>query len=229
MAGEVGRRVREMHKHDQGREARRRALPRARARGLRLGPRHARRRRSSAATELLGRPMSRRARSTSSGTSGRRVGRLVGVREGDLPETWPEFRGLLRRGWSPNGSSGPEAVDDVLESLDRPGAAAAAVPAASAAMEGRARPGRSRRSPWSRPACCRRVLRDRFGIEWTARDEQRRFAAVGRGIARRDAADAAARCATSARATCAGAARRSPAATSPTPHRRPATRRDGLA
>ena len=126
---------------DQGREPRRHPLPRARARGLRLGPRD---------------PDRGHASPPASASSGRRprrerdrlyaeympLGRLVGVRPGDLPETRAEFHDYVETMIAER-LVRHETVDAPALPARPPGAARAAGDRpALAAAAGRARRGR---------------------------------------------------------------------------------------
>jgi uncharacterized protein (DUF2236 family) len=111
----------------------------------------------------------------------RPVGRLVGVRLEDLPETWGDFQVYLHE-MVESTLERTEAVVDVLDSLSNP--AAPPVPAVR-----RERIWKLLRGPVARPGetatlgLLPPVLRERFGIEWT-RWRQREFDAAA-AISRR--------------------------------------------
>jgi len=174
MAGEVGRRVRQMHRYIKGVKPdgeRYHALePEAYAwvhatlaDGVVRGHR------------LLARPMNR-GQIDEFWADWRRVGRLVGVRTRDLPETWPEFEDYFDRMVNER-LERTEAVDEVLEALDDPArppvkfigdrgwklARFPAIKSTSLVTAGLLAP----------------VLRDRFGIPWGA-GRERRFKAVAK-------------------------------------------------
>jgi uncharacterized protein (DUF2236 family) len=100
----------------------------------------------------------------------RRSGRLIGVRERDLPGTWGEFRDyfddMVEHRLVDN-----EAVQDVLDAIRRP-----APPPIPLMREGvwRLLSLPSARTLWLTTAgLLPPVLRARFGIPWSARDERR--------------------------------------------------------
>ena len=106
----------------------------------------------------------------------RRVGRLVGVRSRDLPETWPEFERYFDR-MVEERLERTDAVDDVLSSLDSPakpplrflgdtGWKVASFPAIKS-ME------------LTTAGLLPPILRERFGITWTDKEE-RRFRALAK-------------------------------------------------
>jgi uncharacterized protein (DUF2236 family) len=116
LAGETGRRIREMHKQ---------------IKGVRDGERyHALEPEAYAwvhATlahsivrghQLLGRPMSE-ARIECFYEEWRRSGRLIGLRERDLPEGWPEFCSYFER-MTAERLERTQAVGEVLEALENP-------------------------------------------------------------------------------------------------------------
>jgi uncharacterized protein (DUF2236 family) len=174
VAAEVGRRVRKMHRGIKGRkpdgEPYHALEPEAYAwvhatlgDGVVRGHR------------LLGRPMSQE-EIDAYWADWRRVGRLVGVRSRDLPETWPEFEGYFDRMVNER-LERTDAVGDVLESLDSPakpplrflgdtGWKVASFPAIKS-ME------------LTTAGLLPPVLRERFGIEWTDKEE-RRFRALAK-------------------------------------------------
>lgn len=106
----------------------------------------------------------------------RRVGRLVGVRSRDLPESWPEFEEYFDSMVSERLEM-TEAVADVLESLDSPtkpplrflgdtGWKVASFPAIKSTR-------------LTTAGLLPPVLRERFGIEWGPKQE-RRFQALAK-------------------------------------------------
>lgn len=106
----------------------------------------------------------------------RRVGRLVGVRSRDLPETWPEFEDYFET-MANERLELTDAVEDVLESLDSPtkpplrflsdtGWKVASFPAIKSTR-------------LTTAGLLPAVLRRRFGIEWTQKEE-RRFHALAK-------------------------------------------------
>ena len=174
LASEVGRRVRQMHRYIKGVKPdgeRYHALePEAYAwvhatlaDGVVRGHR------------LLARPMSRDEIEVYWG-EWRRVGRLVGIRTRDLPETWSEFETYFDEMVNDR-LERTSAVDEVLESLDDPArpplsflgdrgwkvARFPAIKSTSLVTAGMLPP----------------VLRERFGIPWSA-GRARRFKAVAK-------------------------------------------------
>jgi uncharacterized protein (DUF2236 family) len=169
MAAEVGRRVRQMHRGIKGVKPdgeRYHALePEAYAwvhatlgDGVVRGHR------------LVGRPMTD-AQIDEYWRDWKHVGRLVGVRTRDLPDTWPEFEEYFDRMVNERLEK-TAAVEDVLEALDSPAkpplrflgdtgwkiASFPAIKSTTLVTVGMLPP----------------VLRERFGLEWSAK-EQRRF------------------------------------------------------
>ena len=117
LAGETGRRIREMHKQIKG----------VRGDGVRyhaLEPEayawvHATLAHSIVrGHQLLGRPMSE-ARIECFYEEWRRGGRLIGLRERDLPEGWPDFCSYFERMASER-LERTQAVGEVLETLEKP-------------------------------------------------------------------------------------------------------------
>jgi uncharacterized protein (DUF2236 family) len=106
----------------------------------------------------------------------RRVGRLVGVRSRDLPETWAEFEDYFDT-MVEECLERTDAVDDVLEALDSPtkpplrflgdaGWKIASFPAVKSTR-------------LTTAGLLPPVLRERFGITWTEKEE-RRFHALAK-------------------------------------------------
>ena len=106
----------------------------------------------------------------------RRLGRLVGVREGDLPESWPElleyFDGMVERELQDT-----EAAQDVIAALRDP-----AAPPLPLLREGA---WRLVRWPWTRAGALATigmmppVLHERLGVPWSP-TKQLRFRALAR-------------------------------------------------
>jgi uncharacterized protein (DUF2236 family) len=119
--------------------------------------------------EVFGRPMDR-SEIDEFWVEWRRQGRLVGVREGDLPDAWPEFETyfdrMVERELGDN-----EAVQDVLAALTAP-----ARPPLPLLGE---RTWRIARLPAVRSTALATIgflpplLRERFGVQWTPREERR--------------------------------------------------------
>ncbi len=122
---------------------------------------------------LLGREMSR-SQVDEFWHDWRKVGRLVGVRSRDLPETWPEFEDYFDR-MVDERLERTEAVVDVVESLDDP--ARPPVPFLGERGWKVARYPAIRSTALITAGLLPAVLRDRFGIPWS-RGRERRFAAV---------------------------------------------------
>ncbi len=109
----------------------------------------------------------------------RRLGRLIGVRERDLPETWPEFREYFDEMTSAE-LVRTESVGRVLGSI---GEAPPPVPVPGAIW-------RALQLPMSRILWLGGVgllspeMRERFEIRWSRRDERdyRAFGAISRGL-----------------------------------------------
>ena len=147
----------------------------------------------------------------------RRGGRLIGVRERDLPESWAEFGEYFDR-MVEERLERTAAVDEVLEALEGPDQPRLPfLPESGVAR--RPHPGHAPDLPGHRRSARAEAARTLRG-QLDARQGEP-AAGPRRRLASRDAAAAADRCATSAPATCAGGTRRSPAAT---PLRRRASR-----
>ena len=104
----------------------------------------------------------------------RRLGRVVGVREGELPETWPEFR-LYFDEMVDEKLELTEAVGDVLESLRDP--ARPPLPGLGDTAWRVARFPAARAMPLVTAGLLPAVLRERFGLDWSSGHE-RRFRAL---------------------------------------------------
>ena len=106
----------------------------------------------------------------------RRMGRLVGVRYEDLPETWPEllayFDEMVERELEDT-----EAAQDVLASLADP--AAPPLPWMRESVWRIARWPSTKAGSLATLGMLPPVLRERLGVEWTA-SQQRRFRALAR-------------------------------------------------
>ncbi len=162
LAGEMGRRIREMHKHIKGvkpgGEHYHALEPEAYAWV------HATLAHSIVRThELLGTPIP-------SGeidvfyAEWRRSGRLIGVREGDLPETWAEFGEYFER-MVRERLERTAAVDEVLESLAAP--TRPELPFLPEAAWRLARIPAAHQITLVTGGLLPPLLRDRFGVEWT--------------------------------------------------------------
>ena len=139
------------------------------------------------------------------------VGRLIGVPAGELPERWADFRAYFDR-MVDERLEDNETVHTVLRTLARPKRAAAADAERPALARGEPRRwGGSGRSPPS--ACSRRASAS--GSAFAGRGAGGRAAGARGGVASGDAADARLRFAASGPPTCTGAGRRSTAATWP--------------
>ena len=100
----------------------------------------------------------------------RRVGRLVGVRTRDLPETWPEFEAYFDR-MVEERLENTEAVQDVLESLDSPAKPPLRFLGETGWKVARFPAIKSTRLVTG--ALLPQVLRDRFDFPWTEKDARR--------------------------------------------------------
>jgi uncharacterized protein (DUF2236 family) len=109
----------------------------------------------------------------------RRMGRLVGVREEDLPETWEEFGAYFDRMVEEHLEDN-SAVQDVLESMAAP--PPPPLPFLGGAAWRLARIAPARMTSLATVGMLPPVLRSRFGIKWTRGKERqlRAFAAVSR-------------------------------------------------
>lgn len=174
MAAEIGRRVREMHKRIKGVKPdgeRYHALePEAYAwvhatlaDAIITGHRHFGRRMSHAEIESFW-------------ADWRRNGRLVGVREGDLPEGWSAFREYFDR-MVEERLEDNQAVRDVLETLSEP--ATPPLPFLNDGVWRIARLPAARSLELTTIGLLPPVLRERLGVEWTPRHE-RRLRVLGR-------------------------------------------------
>ena len=119
LAWEVGRRRARDAQADQGRPPRRRALPRARAARRTPGCTPLSRSAIVRAHNLFCRPALVRAETDEFWEEWRRMGRLIGVRYEDLPETWPGLLATSTRWWTDE-LEDTEAAQDVLTSLLSP-------------------------------------------------------------------------------------------------------------
>ena len=160
LAGEIGRRVRAVHHHIKG----------VRPDGVRyhsLEPEayawvHATLAKSIVkGHRVLGTPMSVRETETF-WEEWRRAGRLVGVRERDLPETWRGFVSYCRE-MVADRLERTAAVDEVLETIAGPAVPPPHVPAAVWPV---LRFPAARQARLTTAGLLGPVLRERFGIEW---------------------------------------------------------------
>ncbi|MEX2107631.1 MAG: oxygenase MpaB family protein [Solirubrobacterales bacterium] len=172
-AGEMGQRIREMHKHIRGRmpdgEPYSALEPEAYAwvhatlvdsivRG------HA----------LLGRSMPRD-RVEELYADWRRSGRLIGVRERDLPDSWTAFRDYFDR-MVEDRLERTAAVEEVLEALERPASPLLRLPRRAWRI---ASTPAVRHTALVTDGLLPPVLRERFGIRWTvARERELRLVAA---------------------------------------------------
>ena len=106
----------------------------------------------------------------------RRNGRLVGVRESDLPEGWAAFREYFDRMVAER-LENTESVQDVLATLSSP--ATPPLPFLGDGVWKVARVPAARSLDLTTIGLLPPVLRERFGLEWTASHE-RRFRALSR-------------------------------------------------
>ena len=132
----------------------------------------------------------------------RRMGRLVGVRYEDLPESWPGLLAYFDE-MVENELEDTEAAQDVLASLHDP--AAPPLPVAAESIWRLVRwPSDQGRLSWRRSACCRRPCASGSGIVWSPY-EGAPLPGAGPDRAGRPAADAAAGEEFRADTICAGA------------------------
>ncbi len=166
LAGEMGKRIREMHKHIKG----------VRPDGERyhaLEPEayawvHATLAHSIVrGSELLGSPIPD-SEIEEFYADWRRGGRLIGVRERDLPESWAEFGDYFERMVSER-LERTAAVDEVLESLESP--ARPPIPFLPDGAWRIARIPAMHQTSLITGGLLSPLLRDRFGIHWTRAKE----------------------------------------------------------
>lgn len=111
-------------------------------------------------------------------TEWRRLGRLVGVRYGDLPETWPELRAYFDE-MVERELEDTEAAQEVLSSLRDP--AAPPLPWMRESVWRVLRWPPARAGSLVTLGMLPAVLRERLGVEWTSSSE-RRFRALARVV-----------------------------------------------
>lgn len=108
------------------------------------------------------------------------LGRFIGVREGDLPDTWPEFRSYFE-GMLDTELAHTEQVDEVLKTVSH--AQRPPLPIPDAIWRGIRIP--ARRALWLGGAGPMPPgLRRRLGVDWTAKDQRDldRLGAFSRGL-----------------------------------------------
>jgi uncharacterized protein (DUF2236 family) len=98
----------------------------------------------------------------------RRLGRLIGVRDRDLPETWRGFRNYFDRTVEHELEDNP-TVHEVLDALDRP--ASPPLTGVSAALWSVARGPIARQMRMTTIGMLPPVLRERLGLSWSAPEE----------------------------------------------------------
>jgi len=125
--------------------------------------------------DLFGRPMDR-TESESFWTDWRRQGRLVGVRERDLPGTWPEFRAYFDRTVDEELGDN-DAVRDLLAALAAP--ARPPLPVLGERGWRVIRLPAARSTELATIGFLPPVLRERLGIEWPA-SKERQFRLLAR-------------------------------------------------
>ena len=138
----------------------------------------------------------------------RRLGRLLGVRQRDLPETWPGFRAYVDE-MVEERLEATDAARGVIRSLEDP--AHPPVPNLNPRAWRAARIPAVRLSRLGTIGLLPPVLRERLGLTWSRRDELE-LRVAGR-LSRAATPSCPRACAAWARATCSGAATRSSAAT----------------
>ena len=119
--------------------------------------------------EVFGRPMEQQ-QIESFWADWRRQGRLIGVRDHDLPGTWPEFRAYFDR-MVEDELGDNDAVQDVLAALAAP--ARPPLPVLGERAWRLVRLPAVRSTGLATIGCLPPILRERFGVEWPASKERR--------------------------------------------------------